>query len=133
VALAYIGLLATTTIPYIALLPAFILAGFGMGFTFGPVSSVVMNAVSTMQQGQASSISNTVRELGGVFGIALLGIVFGQITSNAEMFVNMFRATVLVGASIVAVGGLLTLLLPRTMPVSSTGEVLQEVEKLPAA
>jgi predicted MFS family arabinose efflux permease len=133
VALAYIGLLATTTIPYIALLPAFILTGLGMGFTFGPVSSVVMNAVSTMQQGQASSISNTVRELGGVFGIALLGIVFGQITSNAEMFVNMFRATVLVGASIVAVGGLLTLLLPRTVPVSSTGEVLQEVEKLPAA
>lgn len=90
VALACIGLLATTTTPYIALLPAFILAGLGMGFTFGPVSSVVMNS-----------------------------------------------ATVLVGASIVAVGGLLMLLLRRAVPVSSTGEVLQEiqqeVEKLPAA
>src|SRR5215472_18650770 len=90
------GMLATTTTPYIALLPAFILAGLGMGFTFGPTSSVVMNAVSSMQQGQASSISNTVRELGGVFGIALLGIVFGRITSNAAVFVTMFRATVLV-------------------------------------
>ena len=133
VALAWIGLLATTTTPYIALLPAFILAGLGMGFTFGPISSVVMNAVSSMQQGQASSISNTLRELGGVFGIALLSIVFGQITSDAGVFVSMFRATVLVGASIVAVGGLLTLLLPRAVPVSSTDEVLQEVEERSAA
>jgi len=132
-ALAWIGLLATTATPYIALLPAFILAGVGMGFTFGPTSSVVMNAVSSMQQAQASSISNTVRELGGVFGIALLGIVFGRITSNAAVFVTMFRATVLVGASIVAVGGLLTLLLPRTASVASTDELLQEVEDLPAA
>src|SRR5262249_15711244 len=102
-------------------------------FTFGPTSSVVMNAVSSMQQAQASSISNTVRELCGVFGIALLGIVFGRITSNAAVFVTMFRATFLVGASIVAVGGLLTLLMPRTASVASTDELLQEVEDLPAA
>ena len=45
----------------------------------------------------------------------------------------MFRAPVLVGVSIVAAGGLLTLLLPRAVPVSSTDEVLQVVEELPAA
>jgi len=112
-ALVGIGIVATNTLSYIVLLPLFVLAGVGMGLSFGPVSTAVMSAISTAKQGQASSISNTTRELGGVFGIAILGAVFGYVAPLPTLFLNGFRATVFVGAGLLIIGGLLTVFLAR--------------------
>ncbi|MFJ9442205.1 DHA2 family efflux MFS transporter permease subunit [Kitasatospora sp. NPDC101235] len=49
--------------------------GFGMGLTFTPVSVVVFQRVAPAQTGMASATVNTLRELGGVLGIAVLGAV----------------------------------------------------------
>ncbi|MER7578681.1 MFS transporter [Kitasatospora sp. NPDC097691] len=49
--------------------------GLGMGLTFTPVSIAVMTRVSPTQTGMASATVNTLRELGGVLGIAVLGAV----------------------------------------------------------
>jgi hypothetical protein len=59
--------------PYGYILPIFMLMGFGMGSTMTPMTAAVMNAVGPERAGLGSATTNTSRELGGVFGIALLG------------------------------------------------------------
>lgn len=49
--------------------------GLGMGMTFTPVSITVMQRVDPARAGMASATVNTLRELGGVVGVAVLGAV----------------------------------------------------------
>lgn len=113
-ALLWIGIVATLTVPYTTLLPAFILGGLGMGLTFAPLSSSVVNAVPAHLEGQASGGYNAIRELGGVFGIAILGAIFQHVATlpTATAFVDGFRTAVFAGAAIVTLGVLLAVLLP---------------------
>jgi len=57
------------------MLPVFVLMGHGMGSTMTPMTAAVMNAVGPERAGLGSATTNTSREVGGVFGIALLGSV----------------------------------------------------------
>ncbi len=65
------------TVAYITMVPAFVIAGVGMSLFFAPVANVVLSSVRRDQEGIASGASNAIRELGGVFGIAVLGAVSG--------------------------------------------------------
>jgi tetrahydromethanopterin S-methyltransferase subunit B len=49
--------------------------GHGIGATMAPMTAAVMNAVGSERAGLGSAMTNTSREVGGVFGIALLGTV----------------------------------------------------------
>jgi hypothetical protein len=49
--------------------------GHGMGATMAPMTAAVMNAVGHERAGLGSAMTNTSREVGGVFGIALLGTI----------------------------------------------------------
>jgi len=60
---------------FTVILPAFIFLGTGMAATMAPMTSAVMSSVETRHAGVASAATNTSRELGGVFGIALLGAI----------------------------------------------------------
>lgn len=57
------------------ILPAFIMLGAGMAMTMSPMTSAVMGSVPVQRAGIGSATLNTSRQLGGVFGIALLGAV----------------------------------------------------------
>lgn len=121
--LAWIGAVSSLTVPYTSLLPAFIIGGVGMGLSFAPLSSAVMNAVSGARQGQASGLYNAMRELGGVFGIAILGAVFQHVATvptRPEDFLNGFRAAVFVGSGVLASGVLISVLLPRRASLPAT-------------
>ena len=112
VALAWIGMIAATTVPYVRLLPAYVIAGAGMGLSLAPVTNAAMSAIAGPLQGQASSVLNTTRQLGGVFGVAILGAVFGLVASTTGQFLDGFRLAMFVGAGVLTVGGLLTMKLP---------------------
>ncbi len=49
------------------------LAGVGFGMALVPVTSAALNAVPAQRSGMAASTTNTSRELGAVFGVAVLG------------------------------------------------------------
>jgi predicted MFS family arabinose efflux permease len=49
--------------------------GLGMGLSFAPVSVAVLERVPAAKAGMASAVTNTMRELGGVVGIAALGAI----------------------------------------------------------
>jgi EmrB/QacA subfamily drug resistance transporter len=57
------------------LLPSFLVLAAGMAMTMTPMTAAVMGSVETRHAGVASAATNTSREIGGVFGIALLGAV----------------------------------------------------------
>src|SRR5439155_15206600 len=76
--LAWIAAVSTPTVPYSDLVMPFILSGTGMALFFAPVANVVLSAVRPHEQGQASGANNAIRELGGVFGVAVLASIFAS-------------------------------------------------------
>jgi MFS family permease len=51
------------------------LAGIGMGMTFAPLTTVAMRDIRPQMAGAASGVLNTVRQLGGAIGSAVIGAV----------------------------------------------------------
>jgi MFS family permease len=96
------------TVPYSSLVLPFILSGAGMALFFAPVANVVLASVKPEEEGQASGAQNAVRELGGVFGVAVLASVFAHYGGYASgsSFVDGMTPAVYVGAAIVALGSL---------------------------
>ena len=58
---------------FMLILPVLMVMGSGMGMTMTPMTAAVMNSVGHARAGLGSAVTNTFRETGGVFGIALLG------------------------------------------------------------
>jgi EmrB/QacA subfamily drug resistance transporter len=113
-ALAWIALVSTPTTPYGELVAPFVLAGVGMALFFAPMANVVLSAVRPVEEGQASGANNAIRELGGVFGVAVLASVFAGVGGyeSGEAFVDGMSTAVLVGAAVVAVGAVAAFAIP---------------------
>jgi len=73
--LLFLGTRLQVDTSYWVMLPVFILMGHGMGATMAPMTAAVMNSVGPQRAGLGSAMTNTSREVGGVFGIALLGTI----------------------------------------------------------
>ena len=115
VGLGWLAAVSTPTVAYTTLVPPFVIAGIGMALFFAPVANVVLSAVSPREEGQASGANNAIRELGGVFGVAVLASVFisrGGYESG-QAFVDGLVPAIWVGAVVVAVGAVAALLIPR--------------------
>jgi EmrB/QacA subfamily drug resistance transporter len=113
-ALAWIGLISEPDTPYSQLVAPFIIAGVGMALFFAPMANVILSSVRPQEEGQASGANNAVRELGGVFGVAVLAAVFAHVGGygTGQSFVDGMNPAVLIGAGAVAVGALATFLMP---------------------
>jgi EmrB/QacA subfamily drug resistance transporter len=122
--LAWIATVSTPTVAYGELVVPFILSGVGMALYFAPVANVVLGAVRPQEEGQASGSLNAIRELGGVFGVAVLAAIFAHYGgySTPDSFSNGMNAAVYVGAALVAVGALAAFLIPRRRPVAAAAE-----------
>jgi MFS family permease len=136
IALAWMSLVTTPTVDYLALVPAFIVAGAGMGLFFAPIANVVLSAVRPEEEGKASGANNAIRELGGVFGVAVLASVFASYGSylTGQTFVDGLVPAMRVGATVVAVGAVAALALGgRTRTVTNTTEVDASISELGGA
>ena len=78
-------------------------------------SNVVLSAVRPEEEGQASGANNAIRELGGVFGVAVLAAVFAGYGGydSPQTYVDGLTPAVWVGAVIVALGALAAIMIPR--------------------
>jgi EmrB/QacA subfamily drug resistance transporter len=122
IGLGWLSAVSSPTVAYPTLVPAFIVAGVGMSLFFAPVANVVLASVRRDQEGIASGANNAIRELGGVFGIAILGAVFSAHGGYAsgQAFVSGMSSAVWIGAAAVAVAAGIALLLPRFRAASAT-------------
>ena len=81
--LAFIGVGADT--PYSDYWWILTVMGIGAGLVMSPMTTAVMSTVPAARAGMASATLNTTRQVGGVFGIALLGsIVTGRFLSEVR-------------------------------------------------
>ena len=115
IGLGWIAAVSTPTVPYSSLVAPFFLSGIGMALFFAPVANVVLSAVRPEEEGQASGANNAIRELGGVFGVAVLAAVFATFGGyrTGVTFVNGLTPAVWVGAALVGVAALAALAIPR--------------------
>jgi nitrate/nitrite transporter NarK len=118
VALAWLAMVMEPTVSYMQLVLPFVIAGVGMGLFFAPVANVVLSAVGWQEQGQASGANNALREIGGVFGIAVLAAIFANQGSyfTAETFMDGLTPAVWAGALVVGIGAAVCLLIPGKQP-----------------
>src|SRR5437868_1608975 len=114
VGLAWIATVSSPTMPYADVVAPFFLSGIGMALFFAPVANVVLSAVRPEEEGQASGANNAIRELGGVFGVAVLASIFAHYGGYGapQHFVDGLRPAVWVGAGLVGVGALAALAIP---------------------
>ena len=113
--LASIAAISTPTTPYLHLVLPFMVSGIGMAMFWAPVANVVLSAVRKEEEGQASGAQNAIRELGGVFGVAVLASIWSQYGGyeSGTAFVNGMTPAIWVGAAIVGLGAVAAFAIPR--------------------
>src|SRR4051812_11876716 len=65
------------------LLPALIVGGFGMSLAMAPTTAAAMSAVSVDKAGVGSAVLNSMRQVGGSLGIAIIGAVVAHVSAGA--------------------------------------------------
>ena len=117
-ALAWFAATTSPTVTFGEQAIAFVAAGVGIALVFAPSASALLSVVSPAQAGQASGTNNAIREVGGVFGVAVLSTIFSGSGSlgSVQGFVDGAVPALWVGAAVVTLGALTALLLPRKQP-----------------
>src|SRR5262245_14342975 len=114
VGLGWVALIASPHVGYLELGIALTIAGVGTSLCFPTVANSVMGSVPPDEAGPASGTNSSIRELGGVFGVAVLAAVFARhgVYSSPQTFVDGFQPALLVGAAFTAVGIVAAILSP---------------------
>jgi EmrB/QacA subfamily drug resistance transporter len=114
IGIGWIATVSTPTVPYSELVIPFFISGIGMALFFAPVANVVLSAVRREEEGQASGATNAIRELGGVFGVAVLASIFAQYGGylSGQDFVDGLRPAVWIGAIVVGLGAVASFAIP---------------------
>jgi EmrB/QacA subfamily drug resistance transporter len=127
IGLGWIAAVSSPTAPYADFVAPFVLSGIGMGLFFAPVANVVLNTVRPREEGQASGANNAIRELGGVFGVAVLASIFSSYGgyTTGSTFVAGLTPAVWVGAAVVGLGAIVALTIPLRRRRSADVHVLE--------
>jgi EmrB/QacA subfamily drug resistance transporter len=114
VGLGWVALIASPDVSYLQLGAALTVAGVGTSMCFPTVANAVASSVPQQEVGVASGTNSTLRELGGVFGVAVLAAVFTHqgVYDSAQSFIDRFQPALFVGAGLTAVGVLAALFAP---------------------
>ena len=88
VALVWFAFVADPDSGYLAILPALLILGVGVGLAMSPSTTAITASLPEDRQGVASALNDTVREMGGAIGIALIGSIL-----NAQYRANITPVT----------------------------------------
>jgi EmrB/QacA subfamily drug resistance transporter len=128
IALAWMAEVASVSTSYASLIAPMVLAGSGMALVFAPSANAVLASVRTEQAGQASGATNSIREVGGTLGIAVLATVFtsGGAYAPAHAFISGLVPALWVGVSVLALGALLAAALPFNTRAQAAEEAVRQ-------
>jgi DHA2 family multidrug resistance protein len=64
-----------------------VIRGFGLGFMFIPLSTIAINDITREKMAQATGMFNTIRQIGGSFGVAILGtLLTRRVIFHTELY-----------------------------------------------
>jgi EmrB/QacA subfamily drug resistance transporter len=112
------------------LLPGYLMMGFGLAFSFIPVSIAALAGVEERMAGLASGLINTSQQIGGAIGVAVSSTVFAshaktllrQGTAQPEALTSGFRWAFWLLAGVAAAGVVATVALIRQEELAPESE-----------
>jgi EmrB/QacA subfamily drug resistance transporter len=112
--LGWIALIAEPGLGFSELVLPFIVAGVGVSMAIPSAQNSVVGSVGIAEVGKAAGTNSMMRELGGVFGIAVLVAVFAGAGSYASPvgFLDGFGPAIAVGAALSLAGAIAGALVP---------------------
>jgi EmrB/QacA subfamily drug resistance transporter len=115
IGMGWIALVADPGIAYSELVAPLVVAGMGVSLTFPSSQNAIIGAVPPEAIGKAAGTNTTMRQLGGVFGIAVSVAVFAGAGSyaSAQAFTDGFEAAMIVSATLSLLAALAGASLPR--------------------
>jgi EmrB/QacA subfamily drug resistance transporter len=91
------------------LLPALLVGGVGMSLTMTPSAAAIIGSVPTDKSGVGSAVMNTMRQIGGSIGVALIGAIIAAKVDDRrspEAFVDGFSTALVVASGFAFVGAI---------------------------
>jgi EmrB/QacA subfamily drug resistance transporter len=122
VGMGWIALIADAGMAYGEMVPPLIVAGVGISMSFPAAQNSVVGSVPPDAIGKATGTNSTMRELGGVFGIALSVAVFAGAGgyASAQAFSDGFVAVMGVSAGLSVLAALAGAALPGRRTAAAT-------------
>lgn len=107
-----------------ALLPPLVLFGFGQGLSMTPLLNLVIGYVEESHAGMAAGFISTMQQVGGAFGVSVVGIFFvgilgkdaGEGVSQAGRYADAFSGAMIYNLAAVIVAAALIALIVRKSP-----------------
>jgi EmrB/QacA subfamily drug resistance transporter len=111
---AWIALIADPSLHYPAMIAPLMLAGCGVSMAMPAAQNAVVSAVAPAAIGKAAGTNSMLRELGGVFGIAIAVAVFTGAGgyASAQAFADGFAPALATSAGLSLAGALVALAVP---------------------
>jgi MFS family permease len=108
------------------ILPGLIVGGIGMASSMAPTTAAAMASVPVYKAGVGSAVLNSMRQIGGSVGIALMGAIVAHVLSSSlaegkprpVAFVDGFQSGLRVAAAIAFAGALVAITLIRGRPAA---------------
>jgi EmrB/QacA subfamily drug resistance transporter len=112
--LGWLAAVVSPGVGYGSLVLPLILTGVGISMCFPTLSNLVVGSVPLEDAGVAAGTNNAVREIGSVFGVAIVAAVFAGAGSYATpaSFIDGFVPALWVAAAVAAVGVLAAVFAP---------------------
>jgi EmrB/QacA subfamily drug resistance transporter len=119
--LAWLSMVAAPDVPFVELIAPFVIAGTGVSMAMPAAQNAVLSAVKYAEVGKASGTYNTVRFLGGTFGIALSATVFAANGGfgSPQVFTTGFVTAIGVSALLSFVGAVAGACVPARGRIST--------------
>jgi EmrB/QacA subfamily drug resistance transporter len=121
IGMGWIALIADAGMGYGELVAPLIVAGVGISMSFPAAQNSVVGSVPAEAIGKATGTNSTMRELGGVFGIAISVAVFAGAGgyASAQLFTDGFVAAMGVSAGLSLLAALAGAALPARQPTAA--------------
>ena len=121
----WLALVADPGMSYGSMIGPLVVAGVGVSMAIPAAQNAVVGGVAMADVGKAAGSASMMRELGGVFGIAVAVAVFAGAGGSATpaQFVDGFAPAITVGAGLALLGAAIGTALPSRHPTTTAAVV----------
>jgi len=120
-----------------SILPGLVIGGFGMAITMAPTTAAAMGSVPVDKAGVGSAVINSMRQVGGSLGIAVMGaLVATQLSvqpgdpTYSGQFVDGYRLALHVAAAVALAGAIVAVAMVRQVIHAPAREMAEPVATL---